>query len=114
MSDAVNLIRALGGEAMVYTPHGGTPTTVQALVERRPLEIDGGGRAFNYARLEIQIAHDATDGVTTVKAGQDTVTFKLNVDDVDPTEFRVVKILNQDLGITAGANDGMWHLEVQG
>lgn len=62
-------------EEITYTPHRGTPKTIFAIVNRQPAsrmpEITDGRQSPD---MDILIANDATDGVTAVIEGKDTIT----------------------------------------
>jgi hypothetical protein len=92
-------------EDAVYTPKGGTPLTIKAVINRRRLDPafeDTGRTLLNQA--EIFIANDAAAGVTSINKGGDTVSFSETIGGA-AISWVVVDILNQD--------EGMWHLLVQ-
>jgi hypothetical protein len=112
-SSSVQAIQALSKETVSYTPSGGSPVTIPAIITRPTGDVvSPGGQSSPANTLTIEIANDATDGVTSVKERFDTVSFKRNLDDADVTSFRVEKILVQDNGIEAG-DGGMWKLQVK-
>lgn len=92
-------------EEITYTPNGGSPITINAIVTRSrldPAEEDGGRILQN--QCEIQIANDATDGVTSVDKGNDMVSLPAVVGG-DSVEWVVIDILEAD--------EGAWHLLLQ-
>lgn len=113
MSESVDLVAALGGELVTYTPHGGVAKTFKAIVHRRPTQAQQAG-GFSYAAntIEMDIPNDATDGVTIIQARKDTVDVKKSLADAQTTKFTVNKILQEDTGLTA-SDGGMFKVEVQ-
>ena len=112
MSDAVDMIDALGGERIVYRPYGGTERAFEAMVERRPSQPSGsGGVSYSVHAIELTFPMHATDGVLTVQPGKDVVRFKKALGDQQETEYIVQKIVREDVGI-AGSG-GMFTVMVQ-
>ncbi len=95
------------GEEIIYTPSGGSPVTIRAVVRRRvvPREEQRGTVDTPMNSFELWIANDATSGRSSVKPGFDTVAFKKFLSDAGNTTFKITKILHHD--------EGAWHLEVQ-
>lgn len=92
-------------EEVTYTPYGGTPSNIKAIIDRpriRPAGLDAGGTLVN--DIEIHIANHATYGVTSIKKGFDSVVLQRVVGG-DNEIFKVIDILGQD--------EGMWHLLVR-
>src|SRR3989338_1491513 len=91
-------------ESITYTPNGGSPKAVKALVVRERLQADGPdqGRVLN-RQAEVYVANDATEGVISVDKGNDTVSFPVFVEG-SAVSWRVVEVLGKD--------EGMWHLAV--
>lgn len=91
-------------ESVTYTPNGGSPKVIKALVVRERLQADGPdqGRVLN-RQAEIYIANHTTDGVTSVDKGNDTVSFPVFVEG-PAISWKVVEVLGKD--------EGMWHLAV--
>lgn len=91
-------------ELVTYTPNGGSPKIIKAVVVRERLQADGPdqGRVLN-RQAEIYIANHATDGVTSVDKGNDTVSFPVFVEG-SAVPWKVVEVLGKD--------EGMWHLAV--
>lgn len=91
-------------ELVTYTPSGGSPKIIKAVVVRERLQADGPdqGRVLN-RQAEIYIANHATDGVTSVDKGNDTVSFPVFVEG-SAVAWKVVEVLGKD--------EGMWHLAV--
>ena len=99
MSDAVQIVAALGGELITYLPYGGTAKTFKALVERRPSQIAGTpAGSFPVNTMQITFPMDAADGVLTVQPGKDSVRFKRSLSDSDDREFVVNKVIQEDEG----------------
>lgn len=104
MSDTVDMVAALGGELVTYTPFNGVPKTFRALVERRPTQVEqAGGVAYGANTIELLIPKDATDGMETIQPRKDRVRFKKNLADAEARDFTVQTILTEDEGI---AGDG--------
>lgn len=113
MSDAVDMVAACGGELVTYQPYGGTAKTFKAVVERRPTQVQSGpGGAYGVNTIEIWFPRDATNGVLTVQARKDKVSFKKSLSDAAVTEFTVNKVTEEDAGLTTG-DGGMFRVEVQ-
>lgn len=92
-------------EDITYTPDGGAPVAIKAIVTRQgadPGSEDQGRILQN--RAEILIANHATAGVTSVKKGADKVQFPPRLGGSDAT-WVVVDVLGQD--------PGAWNLLVQ-
>lgn len=112
-NDAVQLVAACGGELVTYQAYNGTPKQFKAIVHRRPSQVQAtGGSAFGVNTIEVEFPRDATDGVLTVQARKDKISFKKHLSDPEVTEFAVHKLLGEDSGIVAG-DGGMFRIEVQ-
>ncbi len=105
-ADAVNVFANPDefGEELTYTPHGGSPTTVRAVVTRHPERADP-SRRYKADEMEISIPNDADDGVTAVTRGQDLVAVAPIIGGAVQT-CRVIDILYHD--------SAMWRLKVRG
>lgn len=115
-SDSVNLIAALGSEAVLatYIPHGGVEKQFKILVDRQPSQTQqSAGGAYAVNKLEVEVPIDATHGMTAIQVRKDKIRFKWNLSDSQETEFTVQKIIREDLGIVP-SDGGMFRLEVQG
>ena len=90
-------------EVITYTPNGGSPASIKAIVIRQRVEpaSEDHGRGLKN-EVEIMIANDATYGVTSVDKGNDTVALKKVIGDTSDTIYFLADILSHD--------DGMWHL----
>ncbi len=115
MSDSVDMVAALGGETITYTPHGASPKSLVAIVVRQPLRpLDRAGdvaaRGSLMNAIELYIPKDAAKGLTTVRERLDKVSLKLHVHDDAPTVFTVVRIMEEDTGLVA-SDGGLYHLE---
>lgn len=102
--DAVNVFLNSDefAEFVTYTPKNSSLKSIKAVVNREPMRIVGGSRQVAVGVVEIEVANDATYGVTTVKESHDIVTLPYKVGGT-PEDFVVQKILGQD--------EGMWRLE---
>lgn len=92
-------------ETIQYTPKGGSPKTIKAVISRKRLAPGGeeSGRVLQ-DQIEILIANDPTYGVSLINKGGDEVLFSEILGGID-VNFVVVDILGED--------QGMWHLLVQ-
>lgn len=91
-------------EEITYTPYGGTPRTIKAIVVRERLGTnpEDSGRTLRN-ECEIFIANHATSGVTSVDKGDDSVSFPEQIGGSAINWF-IMDIISKD--------DGMWHLKV--
>ena len=90
-------------EEITYTPSGGAPKVIKAVIVREGLEPSSENVSRSLRnQAEIYIANDDTGGVTQVDKKDD----RLMLNDIDgtPREARVNEILSRD--------EGMWHLIV--
>ena len=90
-------------EVIIYTPEGQSAKDINAIVVRGRLEpgSEDQGRGLQN-QVEIYIANDATEGVTSVDKKDDRIT----LNDVEGTnrEARIIEVLHKD--------EGAWHLLV--
>ena len=90
-------------EVITYTPEGQSAKDINAIVVRGRLEpgSEDQGRGLQN-QVEIYIANDVTEGVTSVDRKDDRIT----LNDVEGTsrEARIIEVLHKD--------DGAWHLLV--
>lgn len=114
MSDAVDLVAALGGELITYLPHHGTAKTFKALVERRPLQSEqAGGYPYQLSTIEVTFPRDATNGVLAVQEGKDTMRLTQHLHDTQARDYRVAKIVKEDAGLSA-SDGGLFTVLVEG
>lgn len=73
------LVFPVMGESITYTPSGGSPRTITALVDRNPLEELSELGAVLVPAVEIEVLDNATTGIdsATLNVGGDTVTVAL-------------------------------------
>ena len=96
--DAVRVFLTDFAECIIYTPYGGAPITLQAIVNRNPPTASNGyPGSVNYVH-ELMIANDPTNGVVVVNVGNDTVTLNNRFNGKQET-FIVSKVITQDQGI---------------
>lgn len=93
-------------ELITYTPFGGTPKTIKAVVIREPLKT----RSMDDNRTldrecQIHIANDASAGVTAVNTRFDKVSLPVNEGEVN-VNWLVSAVVSKD--------EGMWHLVITG
>lgn len=113
-SDSVNIIAALGNEAVLatYLPHDGVAKRFKILVDWQTVQTQqSAGGAYGVNRLEVEVPNDVTNGMTVIRVRKDKMRFK-RPSDRDETEFTVQKIIREDRGIVPG-DGGMFRLEVQ-
>lgn len=92
-------------EDLTYTPKGGAPKIIKAVIIRKRLDPayeDTGRVLINQA--EVFVANDAAAGITVVNKGQDVVSFAETIGGA-AINWVVADILDHD--------EGMWHLLVQ-
>lgn len=111
-SDSVNLVAQLGGETVTYTTKAGVVKTFKAIVERgeNGQPVEPGSRPYTKRMRRLQIPNDATDGVTEIHEGHETVSAKFNLDDASATTFTVAKVLSHDAGIIS-SDGGLFTVE---
>lgn len=91
------------GESVLYTPSGGSETTIKAIIYRDGYLVEGEGNVE-------QLVHDivivvAKTEITTVTTGADIVKIKRRSTDSATTELKIQQILSE-IG-------GMWTLIVR-
>lgn len=95
------------GESITYTPHGGSPISIVALIDRdhpNPGRDDvRTDRQFPVNTVQLTIAKHATLGVASVKERFDRVALKRKISDAGTTTFTITRIVEQD--------EGAWLLE---
>lgn len=113
MSDAVQLVAALGGELVTYLPYGAVAKQFKAIVEREPSRVSLlTGVAYPEQALLITFPKDATDGVATIAKGKDKLRVKKHLSDPTETDYTVSMIQEEDSGLT-GSDGGMWTVLVK-
>lgn len=113
MSDAVNVVAALGGELVTYTPSGGVAKQFTAIVERTPSAPSVfGGASYPENAIVVTFPKDATNGVLTVHKGKDRITVKRHVSDSVETEYTVVMIEEEPAWSAGGIGD-LWKVVVK-
>lgn len=92
------------GESVTYTPSGGAPKVINAVVIRERLEPDGPDRGMSLSRgCEVYIANDTAAGISTVNKNNDKVSFPVESGGT-AVSWVVVEVLSHD--------EGIWHLRV--
>ena len=90
-------------EEITYTPSGGVPKIIKAVIVREGLEPSSENASRSLRKqAEIHIANDDVNGVTQVDKKDDRVT--LNDVEGSAREARINEVLASD--------NGMWHLMV--
>jgi hypothetical protein len=90
-------------EEITYTPSGGAPKAVRAVVVREGLEPSSENMSRSLRKqAELYIANDDVSGVTAIDKKDDRVT--LNDVEGTPRDARINEVLSGD--------EGMWHLIV--
>jgi len=74
--DKVFLNKDEFAEEVIYTPKGGSPKTIRAIIVRSRLDSGGedAGRILR-KQCEVYIANDATNGVASIDKGDDKIQF---------------------------------------
>lgn len=105
--DAINCILNTNefAESITYTPKNGSPKSIKALVVRNRLDTTGQdqGRTL-HNQAEIYIVNDATNGVTSIDKGDDTVSLP-EIIGGSAISWVVIEILGMD--------EGLWHLLIE-
>jgi hypothetical protein len=68
---AREMIAALGGERVVYTPTGGRPRTILALVDRQPVATYGEEQNGIAPKMTVQVENHPTRGIDAARIGYD-------------------------------------------
>ena len=104
-NDAVNVFLNTGefAENITYTPQGGSPKTIKAVVVLKTIEPTAGntGRALHH-QADVFILNDALKGIDAVDKKDDRLT--LNDSEGNSQTARIHEVLAKD--------DGLWHLLV--
>jgi hypothetical protein len=100
-ADALEHLKALGATLHTYTPRGASGVSRYILVDRNGLNRQTGTIGGFSASVEIFICNDATNGVTAVSCGGDTITVTPRYGEAAKT-YRIDEIVDNDAGI--------WHL----
>lgn len=91
-------------ELVVFTPSGGSPKIINAVIVRERLESKGPDQSIALMRgCEIYIANDAAAGAVQINKNNDTVSFPVQIGG-STVIWKVVEILYHD--------DAVWHLRV--
>lgn len=108
VSQAREILESLGGETCSYTPQGGTPKKVLALVDPLRRTDVLGTREFLAKTYEVWMLKAE---VAEIHEQFDTVAFRLQPSDASLTTLRITKVYpERDAGIP-GDGSGMWHVE---
>jgi len=112
MSQALEILKALGGEPVRYTPKLGAAKTITALVDPMRRVDNLGNQTFLTKTYEVWISKSPDEGMPVVTVNVDTIALRLN-GEWDPVEtaLKITKIYpERDHGVP-GDGIGMWHLE---
>lgn len=113
MSDAVDMVAALGGELITYRPSGGTVKQFKAIVEREPTRVSAfTGVTYPEQAMLVTFPKDATNGMTSIGKGKDRISLKRHVSDAVASDYTVVMVQDEDVGLVAG-DVGMWTVLVK-
>jgi len=92
-------------EDVVYTPYGGSPVTIKAVVTRTTLQTNQqGSNAIVGRDAEIEVLNDADDGITSVDKGRDVVSMSVRRGE-SSVSWSVVEVISKD--------EAMFHLKVR-
>lgn len=86
----------LDAESIAYTPATGVAVTIDALIDRRPLDgVDGMGRV---PKAILRIRNDATYGrlASAIDTGGDSITWPAKKGSTTTRTSRILEILDQD------------------
>lgn len=110
-SQALEILQTLGAELCLYTASNGTAKKVWTLIGPVRRTDVLGSVEFLSKTYELWIVKSATEGVTSIKEGYDTVAVRLQPSDPTLTTLRITKIYPEwDVGIP-GDGTGLWHVE---
>lgn len=115
MSDTVDMVAAMGTEAVLATfiPYGGVPRQFKVLVDRQPPQVEIlSGVSYPENSLSVLIPRDAVNGALTINKGKDKIKFKRHLSDSQETEFTVVMIETEDAGLVS-SDGGMFVVVVK-
>lgn len=111
MSQALEILQALGGEPVLYTPKLGRAKTITALVDPMRRTDNLGNQVFLTKTYEVWLSKHPDEGMPAVAVNVDTIKLKLEACDSQQTTLKITKIYpERDHGIP-GDGVGMWHLE---
>lgn len=112
-SDSVEIVNQLGGEPVVYMPHGGVDKPFKAIIDRRPTQVQSaGGFQYTLNSIEMSFPNDEIEGMTRIQERKDRVRFKNSLDDAEVTIFSVNKVIQEDAGMLS-FDGGMFRVMVQ-
>jgi hypothetical protein len=94
-----------GVETITYTPYGGSPKSIKAIVNRQGIKPTFNVSKSKTEAIEIWIQNDATLGVTTIDQGSDRVTMKPRLDK-PAREMSIGEVF-------ADSDQSTWHISVK-
>ncbi len=99
-ADARNVFCNLAefGEALTYTPKGGAPKAIRAVVMRHEIGPDGQARDYLTDKVELHIPRDASVGVTSINTKGDAVAVADPIG-AAPTTYYVRRVMGEDVGM---------------
>lgn len=89
------------GESIVYAPLAGGERPIEAIIEREPPAIfDVAGNAV-LPKAILRVTNSCRSGVASneIDTGSDEFEFVLNVGEVIPKRFSVLRVISQDSGV---------------
>lgn len=112
MSDAVDMVAALGGELITYRPYAGTAIQFKAIIEREPSQtMNSPAGNFPINEIEVLIPMDASAGMLRIQPRKDRISLVLHHGDAETTECMVQKVIQEDTGLLGGG--GMFRVVVK-
>lgn len=110
MSQALEIIEALGAEPGLYVPKLGQSRTIPVLVQPLRRTDAMGNQEFLTKTFELWIVK-GPEGVDEITVNADAVAVYLNKKDQTKTTLKITKVYpERDEGIP-GDGVGMWHVE---
>ncbi len=105
-NDATDVFLKEFAEDVVYTPSGGTPRTIKAVVRRQPFTQLAEMTGIERPIFVVWVANNGTTGILSqsLETSADTLTFSI-LEGGTPEALKIQRILHQD--------DGMMALEVR-
>ena len=86
------------GEAVSYTPQGGSATPYNATVDRGPVEVQDEGTVAEAFTVVLPYDSAGTNGPPAIDTGGDQIALKRRIGDSSNTTYRIRHILAQDAG----------------
>lgn len=110
-SQALEILKALGGETVRYIPQLGSAKLITALVQPIRRTDALGNQTFLTKTYEIWLVKSSDEGVEAITVNVDGVALKLQPSDSADTFLKITKIYPERDGNMPADGVGMWHVE---